>query len=149
MESIARRAGVQCLLTLEDYNNCFYYCFGVHGSVVLDTSSRVMYSYGLRKICGMTYPQMADVLNHKGYYHVQDYVTKAVNMLCPISKEWYDIEFADNWKMLKSACKPFGRKKTNAEYCREYQARRRAEKDRGRKISEGKKRAKNNGMSWG
>lgn len=117
--SKARKRGVEKLMSLEDYNNCFFYAFGVYGATVLDVKTRPLYCYGLRRICGYTFGQISAVFGRKNDNLTSELIREAVKSLC-IYDPWYDEEFVANWSYLRKTCEPFRRKLTNAEECRRY-----------------------------
>jgi len=100
----SRAAGVRCLMSVSDFNECFYWCFGVLVSDVVSRSRfeyyQILYIYGLRKLCGLTMQQICDIIGVKYIFIVSDSLRYASCYLCGVGKD-YNVQFEQDLKRLK------------------------------------------------
>lgn len=122
-----RLKGVNILMSIEQYNECFAVYFGV--PVVscarlqyAPSDAQLIYYYGLRKLCGLIYKDMAILLGYGNSFEVSKGVNLALKRLCPYDVS-YSIEFALQWSNFRSYCRLFRKPLSNAERQKRYRLR--------------------------
>lgn len=132
-----RAAGQRNLLSVESFDDCFFLCFGVsvYSVRMLPRHSylQVLYVYGLRKVCGLTIIQIADVLGFSVFHLVTQSLRLAARYLC-VFDVLHNVQFKADLKRLKAVCKPFRHTLSSAERGRRYRAKKANDKKRIAKI---------------
>lgn len=124
-----RDAGKYRLMSLEDYNNCFYFTFGIYPQMCARyTEDQVLYIYGMRKLCGFTHHKIVEAFGGNiGLIVVQKSIRLAISIQCNVSAK-YNPSFKADRIRLWGVCNPFRRIISNAESQAKFQAKKRAEK---------------------
>ena len=126
--------GVNILLNTDTFNECFSAYFG---SNVIEctkysttpTNEQILYYYGLRKLCGLTYLQMSVLLGFNSSFECSHMIGKASKKLCKYDAI-FSPEFTLQWANFRKFCRNFRTPLTNAERSRRFRAKQRNKKTR-------------------
>ena len=127
--STVRRIGVNGLIDLDDFNECFFLFFGVS---IVDVCSRnfrgkfeqLIYIYSVRKLSGLTIAKTSNLLGYSNYFIVGHSLDFCYKKLCIYSAH-YDANFVAQYRAFKAYCKPFRKRLSNTDYVRKYRAKKR------------------------
>jgi hypothetical protein len=126
--------GAYILLNTDTFNECFSAYFGAN---IIEctkystnpTNEQIIYYYGLRKLCGLTYLQMSVLLGFNSSFECSHMIGKASKKLCKYDAI-FSPEFVLLWVAFRKFCRNFRTPLTNAERSRRFRAKQRNKKAR-------------------
>ena len=126
--------GVNILLSIDTYNSLFgaYFSSNVIECTKYSTNptnEQILYYYGLRKLCGLTYLQMSVLLGFNSSFECSHTINRASKKLCIYDVE-HAPEFVLQWANFRKYCRNFRTPLTNAERSRRFRAKKRNKKTR-------------------
>jgi hypothetical protein len=126
--------GVNILLSIDTYNSLFgaYFSSNIIECTkysTTPTNEQIIYYYGLRKLCGLTYLQMSILLGFNSSFECSHTINRASKKLCIYDAE-YSPEFVLQWANFRKYCRNFRTPLTNAERSRRFRAKQRNKKTR-------------------
>ena len=124
--SSRRKRGKNMLISKDDFDLCFYSCFGrLAIEVVRDKRSSedfLLYVVGLRKYCGMTISGVA-IASNCNIVTVNKLLSKYSSFTIQAAA-CYNGPFLERLKVLRSGCRALARRKTGYERLKKWRSKR-------------------------